>query len=121
MMNYPRRTRALVKSEMAAHGWRRMKERPADFQEIVVAQEWVDRRYGVTDQFLTWHGEYDAQEDVVRFTCQHYTSGRSAASFHWWLPIYSPVEAKVLTLHVGDKLSEMAAQALGYGRIAERL
>lgn len=98
-----RTTRELVKREMRQHGWRRMRQRPVDGQEIVVAQEWVERRYGTTQQFITSCGQYNAADDQVECGDDGFIRAvYIAKKFHWWMPIYRPDAANVLALALGD-------------------
>lgn len=86
------RTRHLHKAEMRRHGWQRMYTRPKDQEEVVVAQEWIDRKYGTTDQFLTSMATYCAAKDEFEICADAMIVKRLPANrFHWWMKVYSPV------------------------------
>ena len=96
-------TRTLHKSEMRRHGWRRMHKRPKDQQEVVVAQEWIDRKYGVTDQFITSMATYCADKDEFELCADAMIVKRIPAKrFHWWMEVYSPVNVWTHNLRAAD-------------------
>lgn len=77
--------------------------RPSGGQDVVVAQEWVDRRYGTTAQFLTSFGQYNAATDEVECGDDGFIRARhNATKFHWWMPVYRPDATNVLALQIGN-------------------
>lgn len=98
-------TRQIVKAELQGGGWVRMHRRPRDRQVIVVAKEWVDRRFGQTDQFLTSAAIYDAKTDTVELCCME-TLVRTvpAKSLHWWMDTSDPTAYRVADLFAANWL-----------------
>lgn len=120
MVNQATETRELIKAEMRGAGWRRMRgNRPLDGQVINVAIEWIDRRYGTTEQFLVYCGTYFAASDSIAIgDVDDHATERPAKRFHWWMLIYQPTDANVLNLKLGAAFQGMAANAIGYdGRL----
>ena len=69
-----------------------MYTRPKDGQEVVVGKEWLDRRSGQTDQFLTATAMYVKDTDSLDI-CSYDALLKTvpARFYHWWMPVYSPV------------------------------
>jgi hypothetical protein len=104
-------TRQLIKQALFDAGWRRMTTRPKDYQEVLVAQEWLDRKDGTTSQFLISFGEYDATNDQI--LCSDDGTIRAvhiAKKFHWWMPVFTPDNINMLHLRIGNYLQVLGTR-----------
>ena len=115
--NYPMKTRLLVRSSMFEAGWKRMSERPKDGVEAVLGQEWIDRRYGVTDQFLTALGSYSAESDewIISKNFTDAIERIPANKVHWYNPVHRADDVDVLNLHAANIFRGMAIRVASGG------
>lgn len=112
--SYARQTRALIKDAMRENGWKRIRTwcRPKHRQQILVAQEWIDRKHGTTDQFMTSYGTYDESTDSVDLGADGWiVKTMKLTDFHWWTPIAVPDEFNTLHLHVANTVRGMPFRA----------
>jgi len=73
-----------------------MHHRPENGKQIVVAREWVDRRSGRSEQFLTSAGIYNAETDTVELGCmEDLVRTVPAKSLHWWMPQSDPTDYRL--------------------------
>lgn len=97
--------RRLVIREMSIAGWVRTNvTKPKNFQEILVGQEWVDRKYGVTDQFLTELGHFNIDSNEIECSINGLVVARFPLfKFHWWKAVDRPDELNTFNLRIDDR------------------
>ena len=88
-----------MESELLQAGWARIRSRPENGKQILVAREWIDRRSGQSDQFLTSSGIYNAATDTVDLQCMdEVVRTVPAKSLHWWMEISDPTTYRLLEI-----------------------